>query len=119
MKTNEFPKTFLVVLTMILAFVMSAEVQPKQAMEFQATMDKYAAAYKNLIKEGKYKEAISPLTTLINLLDTTNIHKVVNITEASVRQLNAPYCYDLACCYAVTGQKKQALKALERAVNLG
>ena len=82
-------------------------------------MDKYAATYKNLIKDGKYKEAISPLTTLINLLDTTNIYKVVNITEASVRQLNAPYCYDLACCYAVTGQKKQALKALERAVNLG
>ena len=111
--------TFLVVLTMMLAFVMSSEAQPKQAIEFQAAIDKYASTYKTLLREGKYKEAVAPLTTLIHMLDTTNIHKVMNITEASVRQLNAPYCYDLACCYAVTGQKKQALKALERAVNLG
>ena len=68
---------------------------------------------------GKYKEAIAPLTTLINLLDTTNIYKVANISEAVVRRLNAPYYYDLACCYAVTKEKKQALKALEQAVALG
>ncbi len=111
--------TFLVVLTMMLAFVMSSEAQPKQAIEFQAAIDKYASTYKTLLREGKYKEAVAPLTTLIHMLDTTNIHKVMNITEASVRQLNAPYCYDLACCYAVTGKKKQALKALEEAVNLG
>ena len=111
--------TFLVVLTMMLAFVMSSEAQPKQAIEFQAEIDKYASTYKTLLREGKYKEAVAPLTTLIHMLDTTNIHKVMNITEASVRQLNAPYCYDLACCYAVTGKKKQALKALEEAVNLG
>ncbi len=111
--------TFLVVLTMMLAFVMSSEAQPKQAIEFQAAIDKYESTYKTLLREGKYKEAVAPLTTLIHMLDTTNIHKVMNITEASVRQLNAPYCYDLACCYAVTGKKKQALKALEEAVNLG
>ena len=119
MKTNVFSMTFLVVLTMMLAFVMSSEAQPKQAIEFQAAIDKYASTYKTLLREGKYKEAVAPLTTLIHMLDTTNIHKVMNITEASVRQLNAPYCYDLACCYAVTGKKKQALKALEEAVNLG
>lgn len=70
---------------------------------------------KNIIRY----ENIAPLTTLINLIDTTTIYKVANISEAVVRQLNAPYYYDLACCYAVSKQKKQALKALEQAVTLG
>ena len=70
---------------------------------------------KNIIRY----ENNAPLTTLINLIDTTTIYKVANISEAVVRQLNAPYYYDLACCYAVSKQKKQALKALEQAVALG
>ena len=119
MKTKELTKKTLVMLTMMLAFVMSAKGQPKQVIEFQTVMTQHETTYKNLVREGKYKEAIAPLTTLINLIDTTNIYKVANIYEAAVRQLNAPYYYDLACCYAVTKQKKQALKALEQAVALG
>ena len=126
MKTKELTKKTLVMLTMMLALVMNAEGQPKQVIEFQTVMSMHEATYKNFVRDGKYKEAIAPLTTLINLIDTTNIYKVANISEAVVRQLNAPYYYDLACCYAVTGQKtkvrtyrQQALKALEQAVNLG
>ena len=119
MKTNDFTKKVLVMLTMMFALVMNAEGQPKQVVEFQTVMSMHETTYKNFIREGKYKEAIAPLTTLINLIDTTNIYKVANISEAVVRQLNAPYYYDLACCYAVSKQKKQALKALEQAVALG
>ena len=119
MKTKDFTKKVLVMLTMMFALVMNAEGQPKQVVEFQTVMSMHETTYKNFIREGKYKEAIAPLTTLINLIDTTNIYKVANISEAVVRQLNAPYYYDLACCYAVSKQKKQALKALEQAVALG
>ena len=119
MKTKELTKKGLVMLTMMFALVMSAEGQPKQVVEFQTVTTQHETAYKSFIREGKYKEAIAPLTTLINLIDTTTIYKVANISEAVVRQLNAPYYYDLACCYAVSKQKKQALKALEQAVALG
>ncbi|MBR5326482.1 MAG: transglutaminase domain-containing protein [Prevotella sp.] len=119
MKIKELTKKGLVMLTMMFALVMNAEWQPKQVVEFQTVMSMHETTYKSFIREGKYKEAIAPLTTLINLLDTTNIYKVANISEAVVRRLNAPYYYDLACCYAVTKEKKQALKALEQAVALG
>ena len=119
MKAKENVKKGLVVLALLFALVMSVKGQPKQVIEFQTVMTKHETAYKNFLREGKYKEAISPLTTLINLIDTTNIYKVVNVSEAMVRQLNAPYYYDLACCYAVTQEKKLALKALEQAVSLG
>ena len=119
MKTKELTKKGLVMLTMMFALVMSAEGQPKQVVEFQTVTTQHETAYKSFIREGKHKEAIAPLTTLINLIDTTTIYKVANISEAVVRQLNAPYYYDLACCYAVSKQKKQALKALEQAVALG
>ena len=119
MKAKENVKKGLFVLAMLFALVMSVKGQPKQVIEFQTVMTKHETAYKNFLREGKYKEAIDPLTTLINLIDTTNIYKVVNVSEAMVRQLNAPYYYDLACCYAVTQEKKLALKALEHAVALG
>ena len=119
MKAKENVKKGLFVLAMLFALVMSVKGQPKQVIEFQTVMTKHETAYKNFLREGKYKEAISPLTTLINLIDTTNIYKVVNVSEAMVRQLNAPYYYDLACCYAVTQERKLALKALEHAVALG
>ena len=119
MKTIKLSKKGLVMLTMMFTLVMNTLAQPKQVTEFQTMMTKYETTYKNFVRGGKYKEAIAPLTTLINLLDTTNIYKVANISEAVVRRLNAPYYYDLACCYAVTKEKKQALKALEQAVALG
>ena len=88
MKTKDFTKKVLVMLTMMFALVMNAEGQPKQVVEFQTVMSMHETTYKSFIREGKYKEAIAPLTTL-------------------------------ACCYAVSKQKKQALKALEQAVALG
>ena len=109
----------LVMMTMLFALVMSVEGQPKQVIDFQTVIPKLETTYMNFIREGKYKEAIDPLTTLTHMIDTTNIHKVVNVPETMVRQLNAPYYYDLACCYAVTKQEKQALRALEKAVALG
>ena len=83
MKTKELTKKGLVMLTMLFALVMSATGQPKQVIEFQIVMSMHETTYKNYIKDGKYKEAIAPLTTLINLLDTTNIYKVANISFAA------------------------------------
>ena len=83
MKTKELTKKGLVMLTMMFALVMNAEGQPKQVVEFQTVMSMHETTYKNYIKDGKYKEAIAPLTTLINLIDTTNIYKVANISFAA------------------------------------
>lgn len=118
MKTIFFSKKMFIVITLLFVFTMSADSQNRIEV-FMSQMLKTESAYKEFIKEGKHKEAIAPLTTLINLLDTTTIYKVINITEASLKQTNSLYYYDLACCYAVIGKKKQAISALERAINLG
>lgn len=118
MKTFFFSKKMFIVITLLFVFTMSADSQNRIEV-FMSQMLKTESAYKEFIKEGKHKEAIAPLTTLINLLDTTTIYKVINITEASLKQTNSLYYYDLACCYAVIGKKKQAISALERAINLG
>lgn len=78
----------LVVLTIIFALVMNADAQPKQVIEFQTVMSMHETTYKNFAKDGKYKEAIAPLSTLIHMIDTTNIYKVANVSEIMVRQLN-------------------------------
>ena len=118
MKTIFFSKKMFIVIALLFVFTMSADSQNRIEV-FMSQMLKTESAYKEFIKEGKHKEAIAPLTKLINLLDTTTIYKVINITEASLKQTNSLYYYDLACCYAVIGKKKQAISALERAINLG
>ena len=126
MKNEDFAKKVMLVLTMMLALVMNAkaqqrsnEGQQKRMMEFQVMMAMHDTTYKNYIKDGKYKEAIAPLTTLINILDTTTIHKDTEIPETLIKQSKGFYQYDMACCYALVGQKKQALQALEKSVNNG
>lgn len=119
MKTKNFAKKALVMVAMMFMFVMDSNAQQKRVMEFQMLMTMNETTYKNCLKQGKYKEAIISLTTLINILDTTTIHKDTEIPENLIKESKGFYQYDMACCYALTGQKKQALQALENSVNNG
>ena len=126
MKNQVIDKRILVVLTMMLALVMNAKAQQKPAegqqkrmMEFQVMMAMHDTTYKNYIKDGKYKEAITPLTTLINILDTTTICQRTELSPEMIKAAKADYLYDMACCYAMTQQKKQALEALGKSVDSG
>ena len=112
-------KRIVVMAAIVFTFVTNAEAQQKRLMDFQALMVSNESTYKNFIKDGKYKEATAPLITLINILDTTTIHKYTEIQESLIKDSKGMYLYDLACCYAVSGQKKLALQALERSVDNG
>ena len=113
----------LVVLTMMLALVMNVKAQERsneeRMMEFQVMMAMHDTTYKNFIKKGKYKEAITPLTTLINILDTTTICQRTELSPEMIKAAKADYLYDMACCLALTKQKKQALEALGKSVDSG
>ena len=110
---------FWAVLAIGLMSVMSVKAQSQRMLEFQMMMSIHDTTYKNFIKDGKYKEAIAPLTTLINILDTTTICQDTEMSPEMVKAAKADYLYDLACCYALTKQKKQALMTLEKSVDSG
>ena len=110
---------FLAVLAIGLMSVMSVKAQNQRMLEFQVMMSMHDTTYKNFIKDGKYKEAIAPLTTLINILDTTTISQDTELSPEMIKAAKADYLYDLACCYALTKQKKQALMTLEKSVDNG
>ena len=119
MKTKELAKKALAMVVMTFMFVMNTDAQQKRMMEFQVMMSMHDTTYKNYIKDGKYKEAIAPLTTLINILDTTTICQETEISPEMIKVAKADYLYDLACCYALTKQKKQALETLGKSVDSG
>ena len=119
MKNKILSKKLLAVFTMLSMFAMVAEGQQKRMMEFQMLMATNDTNYKNLSKEGKYKEAIATLTTLITILDTTTICQETEISPEMLKAAKADYLYDQACCYALTKQKRQALIALERSIDCG
>ena len=99
--------------------VMSLKAQSQRMNEFQNEFCKYQAQYRDLMYNGKHKEAMAPLASCIAMLDTTTIFKVTLIPEAAIMEQKGLLYYDYACCYALVGQKKQALAALEQSVLLG
>ena len=99
--------------------VMSLKAQSQRMSEFQNEFGKYQNQYRDLMHNGKHKDAMAPLTSCIALLDTTTIFKVTPIPEGAIKEQKGLLYYDQACCYALTGQKKQALAALEQSVLLG
>ena len=123
MKTKDFSKKVLVALTMMMTLALNAEAQKstkdQRVMAFQTVMAMHDTTYKNLIKDGKYKEAIAPLTKLINILDTTTICQDTEISPEMIKAAKADYLYDQACCFALTSQKKLALATLGKSVDSG
>ena len=99
--------------------VMSLKAQSQRMSEFQNEFSKYQTQYCELMHCGKHKEAMAPLASCIAMLDTTTIFKVSPIPERAIKEQKGLLYYDYACCYALVGQKKQALAALEQSVLLG
>ena len=106
--------------------VMILKAQSQRMMEFQNEFSRYQAQYRDLMYNGKHKEAMAPLASCIAMLDTTTIFKVSPIPEAAIMEQKGLLYYDQACCYALVGQKtkartyrQQALAALEQSVLLG
>ena len=110
---------FLVVMTICMMSVMSVNAQTQRMQEFQDEFSKYQTEYRDLMYGGKHKEAIAPLKNCIAMLDTTTIFQVSPIPESAIKEQKGLLYYDLACCHALLGQKKQALMTLEQSVLLG
>lgn len=108
-----------VVLTISFFSVMSIKAQGQRWNEFVNEFSKYQSQYIDLMQNGKHKEALAPLASGIALLDTTTIYKVATIPERAIQEQKGLLYYDQACCYAMVGQKKKALAALEQSVLLG
>ena len=102
-------------------FANVAKAQNPRSMAFVDNVQKYEHLYKGLVGEGKYREALDPLNSLIMALDTTTIFQdaEANISQAVIKEQNAFFKYDKACILALMGKKKQALAALEQSVNDG
>ena len=109
----------LVVMTICMMSVMSVNAQTQRMQEFQDEFSKYQTEYRDLMHGGKHKEAIAPLKNCIAMLDTTTIFQVSPIPEGAIKEQKGLLYYDLACCHALLGQKKQALMTLEQSVMLG
>ena len=108
-----------VVLTISFLSVMSIKAQGQRWNEFVNEFSKYQTEYIDLMQNGKHKEALAPLASGITLLDTTTIYKVASIPERAIQEQKGLLYYDQACCYAMVGQNKKALAALEQSVLLG
>lgn len=106
-------------LVMALSMAMTVEAQEQRMKVFQEVFSTYQSQYRGLMRSGQHHDAVAPLTTLVNLLDTTTIHQVTPIPEAAIKEQKALLLYDLACCYALLGHKKQALLTLEQSVEDG
>ena len=119
MKTNGVTKKLMVMLVAAVMGLASAKAQTVRLQQFQTVVTEHQNRYQDAMWNGKHKDAIEPLKTLINMLDTTTVLVGTQIPEEVLKEQKNMYLYDLACCYALTGQKAQALRALTESVDYG
>ena len=119
MKANIISKRLMAMLAIVIMGIASAKAQGEKLEEFQNVVTEYQNRYQSAAWNGIHKDAIEPLKTLINLFDTTTVFIGTQIPKGAIIEQKGMYLYDLACCYALTGQKKLALEALTKSVECG
>lgn len=75
--------------------------------------------YHDFYKNKQFDMAIKTLKELVTFFDTTTFDSQWEDVMAYKDGLAANVYYNLACCYALTTQKKLALETLEKSIRLG
>ena len=75
--------------------------------------------YHDFYKNKQFDMAIKTLKELVTFFDTTTFDSQWEDVMAYKDDLVANVYYNLACCYALTTQKKLALETLEKSIRLG
>lgn len=119
MKTNGIMKRLMVALIFAVIGIASTMAQEGRLEQFQKLVMQYQNRYQDAMWNGRHKDAIEPLKTLVDLLDTTTVYVGTQIPKGAIVGQKGMFLYDLACCYALTGQKRLALDALTESVNCG
>jgi len=109
-------KMFISAIVAIAPMAVSAQISEP---EFLKTAQSLQDSYTQLLWSGKPKEAIASLEKYIQFLDTTTVCNSGHITEAVIKSEISNLKYDLACCLALSGQKKKALNALAESIDGG
>ena len=75
--------------------------------------------YHDFYKNKQFDLAIKPLKELVTFFDTTTFDSQWEEVMVYKEELTANIYYNLACCYALTAQKKLALETLEKSIRMG
>ncbi|MBP5495852.1 MAG: transglutaminase domain-containing protein, partial [Bacteroidales bacterium] len=94
----------------------------KTQQEIDLFFEKYDEiydAYHNFYNNKQFDKAILHLKELVTFFDTTAIDSQWVDARIYKEEMTADVYYNLACCYALTAQKKLALETLEKSIRVG
>ncbi len=81
--------------------------------------DEIYDVYHDFYKDKQFDKAILHLKELVTFFDTTAIDSQWVDAKIYKEEMTADVYYNLACCYALTAQKKLALETLEKSIRVG
>lgn len=94
----------------------------KTQQEIDLFFEKYDEiydVYHDFYKNKQFDKAIHHLKELVTFFDTTAIDSQWVDAKIYKEEMTADVYYNLACCYALTTQKKLALETLEKSIRVG
>ena len=94
----------------------------KTQQEIDLFFEKYDEiydVYHDFYKNKQFDKAIHHLKELVTFFDTTAIDSQWVDAKIYKEEMTADVYYNLACCYALTAQKKLALETLEKSIRVG
>ncbi|MBR0304589.1 MAG: transglutaminase domain-containing protein [Bacteroidales bacterium] len=94
----------------------------KTQQEISLFFEKYDEIYDvyyDFYKNKQFDKAIHSLKELVTFFDTTAIDSQWVDARIYKEEMTADVYYNLACCYALTAQKKLALETLKKSIRVG
>ena len=118
--------TFFLVLLLMCGHVCMSQHSNKHILKTQKEIDIFFEkhdeiydVYYDFYKNKQFDKAIHSLKELVTFFDTTAIDSQWVDARIYKEEMTADVYYNLACCYALTAQKKLALETLEKSIRVG
>ena len=117
---------FFLVLLLSCGHVCMSQQSDKHILKTQQEIDLFFEKYDEIYdvyhdfyKNKQFDNAIHPLKELVTFFDTTAVDSQWVDARIYKEEMTADVYYNLACCYALTAQKKLALETLEKSIRVG
>ena len=118
--------TFFLALLLSCGHVCMSQHSDKHILKTQQEIDLFFEKYDEIYdvyhdfyKDKQFDKAIHHLKELVTFFDTTAIDSQWVDAKIYKEEMTADVYYNLACCYALTTQKKLALETLEKSIRVG
>lgn len=113
-------KVFIFITFIVLSIVAFGQTDSQTFNNFISNINKVESKYKEYYNKKEYKQTEIFLQEMLGLVENLKLTSDETAKfQLPIQRIKAGTYYNLACTYSLSNQKKQAIEAFEKAIELG